>query len=76
MSDPVLLNHLSAATMVDVASGYGLIEDAGIALENGRIRWVGRMQDCPAYITKLPTHDCGGLSHLDIMLAQQIDLQL
>ena len=60
MRDPVLLNHLSAATMVDVASGYGLIEDAGIALENGRIRWVGRMQDCPAYIAKLPTHDCGG----------------
>ena len=37
MSDSVLLTHLKAATMVDTASGYGLIKDAGIALEQGQI---------------------------------------
>ena len=60
MSDSVLLTHLKAATMVDTASGYGLIKDAGIALEQGQIRWVGQIHDCPAEIAKLPTHDCGG----------------
>lgn len=60
MSDPVLLSHLTAATMTDAAPGYGLIKDAGIALEHGQIRWVGQMQDCPAEVADLPTHDCGG----------------
>ena len=34
----MLLTNLKAATMV---GGYGLIEDAAIAIEGGRIAWVG-----------------------------------
>ncbi len=60
MSDPILLTHLTAATMTNHISGYGLLEDAGVAIEAGQISWVGRMQDCPHSFTKLPTHDCGG----------------
>lgn len=60
MNDPVLLTHLSAATMAENASGYGLIEGAGIAIEEGRISWIGPMHDCPEDVAKLPRHDCEG----------------
>ncbi|MEO1284710.1 MAG: imidazolonepropionase, partial [Pseudomonadota bacterium] len=46
--------------MDDAASGYGLIEGAGLAIADGRIAWLGSMQDCPADITKLPPYYCGG----------------
>ena len=60
MNDPVLLPHQTAATMDDAASGYGLIEEAGLAIADGRIAWLGPMQDCPVDIAKLPPYDCGG----------------
>ncbi len=60
MSDTFLLTHLTAATMADDASGYGLIEDAGIVIEDGVICWVGPMKDCPAESSKLPVHDLEG----------------
>lgn len=60
MNDPVLLTHLSAATMVDTASGYGLLDNVGLAIEGDRISWIGPLQNCPTDVAKLPTYDCGG----------------
>lgn len=60
MNKSLLLSHLTATTMVDDAPGYGLIEDAGIAIKHGKIAWVGRMQDCPADMSRLLVHDCAG----------------
>lgn len=42
----VLLTELRAATLTGPAP-YGLIEDAAIALDQGRITWVGPMADRP-----------------------------
>lgn len=53
-----LLINGTAATM---ASGhYGLIADAAIACENGRIAWIGPRKDCPKAYASVPTHDLGG----------------
>ena len=41
----MLLTNLKAATMRD---GYGLIEDAAILIEGGRITWVGPRSEAPA----------------------------
>jgi len=41
----MLLTNLKAATMQD---GYGLIEDAAILLEGGRIAWIGPRADAPS----------------------------
>ncbi|WP_299675477.1 imidazolonepropionase [uncultured Roseobacter sp.] len=60
MSEPILLTRLTAATLADTASGYGLLANAGLAIESGRISWIGPMQDCPVDIAKLPTHDFEG----------------
>ncbi|MES2785166.1 MAG: imidazolonepropionase [Pseudomonadota bacterium] len=41
---------------------YGLVEDAAIAVDDGRIAWVGRHADLPAQWTSgaIEHHDCGG----------------
>jgi imidazolonepropionase len=41
----MLLTNLNAATMKD---GYGLIEDAAILIEGGRIAWVGPRSEAPS----------------------------
>ena len=41
----MLLTNLNAATM---RNGYGLIEDAAILIEGGRITWVGPRSEAPA----------------------------
>ena len=41
----MLLTHLKAATM---QTGYGLIEDAAILIEDGKIAWVGPRAEAPA----------------------------
>ena len=41
----MLLTNLNAATMRD---GYGLIEDAAMLIEGGRIAWVGPRAEAPA----------------------------
>jgi imidazolonepropionase len=46
-----LLTHCTAATMTD---GYGLIANAAIAVDEGRIQWVGPMADIPAAWRHLP----------------------
>ncbi len=50
----MLLTNLKAATMRD---HYGLIEDAAILVEHGRIAWVGHRADAPA---SAESRNCGG----------------
>ena len=50
----MLLTNLTAATMV---GGYGLIEDAAILIEGGRIAWVGPRAEAPS---GHDTTDCAG----------------
>ena len=50
----MLLTNLTAATMRD---GYGLIPDAAVLVEGGRIGWVGPRREAP---TTAQEHDCGG----------------
>lgn len=50
----MLLTNLKAATMRD---GYGLIEDAAILIEGGRIGWVGPRAEAPS---GHDTTDCEG----------------
>ena len=40
-----VFTHCKAATMVAGAAGYGLVEDAEIAVEGGQIAWVGAASD-------------------------------
>ncbi|MBE1162932.1 imidazolonepropionase [Dyella acidiphila] len=47
MNWDLLLTHASLATFVGEAS-YGLITDAAIACQDGRIAWIGAMRDLPA----------------------------
>ncbi len=42
-----VFTHCNAATMVAGATGYGLVEDAAIAVQEGRISWVGDASDLP-----------------------------
>lgn len=56
----VVLTSLSAATMRPGAGPYGLIEDAALALDAGRIAWVGPRRDLPASFAALPVQDLGG----------------
>jgi imidazolonepropionase len=53
----MLLTHATLATMTD---GYGLIPDAAVAVEGGRIAWAGPMADLPAAFRTLPEHDAMG----------------
>lgn len=48
------LAELTAATMVEGDEPYGLIEDALIAVVDGKTVWVGRREDAPADIRALP----------------------
>lgn len=43
-----LLTNLHAATMVGTKTAYGMIENAAIALKDGKIDWVGPRADLPA----------------------------
>ncbi len=49
-----LFTDLHAATMVEAANAYGLIEDAAIAAVDGRIAWVGPQTELPAEFAALP----------------------
>ena len=49
MAQSVLGNH-HAVTMS--GGGYGLIRDAAVAIEDGRIAWVGPQADLPARYAK------------------------
>lgn len=58
MTDVSVITNVSAATMAD--AGYGLITDAAIAIENGRIAWVGRKTDLPNAFAEAAQEDFAG----------------
>ena len=53
----ILLIGLTAATMV---GGYGLIRDAALVMEGGRIAWIGPLSDLPAAFAEAERRDLGG----------------
>jgi imidazolonepropionase len=57
-NERMLLMNGAAATMA--GPDYGLIADAAIACEQGRIAWAGKRADCPAQYRTFPHHDLGG----------------
>jgi imidazolonepropionase len=56
--EKLLLVNGEAAAMA--GPGYGLIADAAIACQQGRIAWVGKRAECPAQFKNFPQHDLGG----------------
>lgn len=44
----LLLTDLNAATMTDGTGAYGAIENAAVAVADGRIAWIGQKDDLPA----------------------------
>ena len=50
-----LLTHATLATMVD---GYGLMANAAVAIDAGRIVWVGPMDAIPATYAAFDAHFC------------------
>ena len=54
------LTELAAATMIEGGAPYGLIEDALIAIADGRIAWIGPRADAPREVRALPIHKQGG----------------
>ncbi|NNC53000.1 MAG: imidazolonepropionase [Erythrobacter sp.] len=56
---PRVFNGCSAATM-SAGEGYGLIENAAIAIDGDRIAWVGPAQDLPPAYADFPATDLGG----------------
>ncbi len=55
-----VFTHCNAATLVEGERGYGLVEDAAIAVAEGRIAWVGPRCDLPADYANWDTTDLGG----------------
>ncbi|MBK8438451.1 MAG: imidazolonepropionase [Rhodobacter sp.] len=55
---PLVLTSCRAATIA--ADGFGLIEDAALVLDAGRIAWVGPAADLPAEHAGHPRQDLGG----------------
>ncbi|MGB0506539.1 MAG: imidazolonepropionase [Pikeienuella sp.] len=58
MSDLHVLTAAQVATMAGDAP-YGLITDGGVAVESGRIVWVGPMADLPDHLAAAPRRDYG-----------------
>lgn len=54
------LAELTAATMAPGDDAYGLIEDALIAVDDGRIAWIGPREDAPRDVQALPVHKQDG----------------
>jgi imidazolonepropionase len=54
-----LLTNLSVATMVPGAP-YGLVADAGLAIEDGRVAWVGPLSVLPEAWRRTEAEDLGG----------------
>ncbi len=50
----LLLSNVHLATM---DNGYGVLQDAALAIKDGRIAWIGARCDAPAAARE---HDCGG----------------
>ncbi|NOD64497.1 MULTISPECIES: imidazolonepropionase [unclassified Ruegeria] len=55
-----VFSDLNATTMIAGSTAYGLIEDAAIAVEDGRIAWVGPRVELPSKFAALPRTDFEG----------------
>lgn len=55
-----VLTDLDAATMTEGGAPYGLVPDAAIALQDGRIAWVGPFVDLPSRFADQPRVRMGG----------------
>ncbi|MGX9352561.1 imidazolonepropionase [Shimia sp. W99] len=60
MFAPLLLTNLTVATMAPDAVDYGLLDDASIVIEDGRIAWVGRAEERPSGFAGLPPQSLAG----------------
>ena len=60
MTQSIHLTNLSVATMSDDSIGYGLIEDAGLVIEDDKIAWVGPMSDLPPQYSSLEIRSFDG----------------
>lgn len=58
MFDSVWKN-LHAATFAH-ENGYGIINNAAVAVKDGKIEWIGPEADLPELPKELSSHDCGG----------------
>ena len=54
-----MLTNMRLATFA-AGAPYGLINDGALALEGGRINWVGERRKLPARYASWPLEDCGG----------------
>lgn len=59
-SPSLVLTGLQAATLCTGPDAYGLVEDAALVIEDGRIGWVGPRAALPATAAGLPAEDLGG----------------
>jgi imidazolonepropionase len=57
---PQLLTDLHVATMADGSAPYGMIRDAAIAIQDGKIGWVGPQTRVPAEFAGLEQRSLGG----------------
>ncbi|NOD85109.1 imidazolonepropionase [Ruegeria sp. HKCCD6119] len=55
-----VLTDLDAATMTEGGAPYGLVPDAAIVLQDGRIAWVGPVVDLPSRFADQPRARMGG----------------
>jgi imidazolonepropionase len=55
-----LLTNLKLASMAAGGAPYGLVEDAAVAIEAGRIAWAGARADLPSHHAGWPVEDMGG----------------
>lgn len=60
MAHSVFYTGCSLASMSRGATPYGLIEDAGLAIQDGKIAWVGPAAARPAVYAGLPSEDLKG----------------
>ena len=60
MRDTFRYAGCTLASMIDGATPYGLIEDASIVVEGGRIAWAGPRHETPAQYAAIETTEIGG----------------
>ncbi len=60
MSQQTLLTNLTLASMAAGGAPYGLVEDAAIAIEAGRIAWAGPRNRLPSHHAGWQAQDMGG----------------
>ena len=60
MAQRYVISCAKVATMADEAPGYGLLNDAALVVDSGRIEWVGPAADLPSEYKDLERHDHAG----------------